>query len=46
MENVNSLHIITRIIKGIQKKKKLLFIIEYFTNKIDKMEFYFYKKHI
>ena len=36
MENVNSLHIITNNIKGMQNKNKRLSIIEYFKNKIGK----------
>ena len=34
MENVNSLHITTNNIKGIQNKNKRSSIIEYFKNKI------------
>ena len=36
MENVNSLHIITNNIKGMQNKNKRLSIIEYFKNEIGK----------
>ena len=36
MENINSLHIITNNIKGMQNKNKPLSIIEYFKNKIGK----------
>ena len=36
MENVNSLHVITNSIKGIQNKNKCLSIIECFKNRISK----------
>ena len=36
MENVNSLHIITNNIKGMQNENKRLSIIEYVKNKIGK----------
>ena len=36
MENVNSLHIVTNNIKGIQNKSKRMSIIKYFKNKIGK----------
>ena len=41
MENINSLHIITNNIKGIQNKNKRLSIVEYFKNKIGKNEILF-----
>ena len=36
MENINSLHVITNNIKGIQSRNKPLSMIEYFKNKIGK----------
>ena len=33
MENINSLHVITNNIKGIQSKNKPLSMIEYFKNR-------------
>ena len=46
MENANSLHIITNNNKRVQKKSRLLSIIEYFKDKKATIEFYFYKKHM
>ena len=36
MENINSLHVITNNIKGIQSRNKLLSMTKYFKHKIGK----------